>query len=550
MNILLLFASGGFIIWELRNILFWTALWQLKEYRFDRVRIHLFETYQGKSLLFSYLSVLKWGTIFSYIIVVLNPSLQDVFVFLVTGIYIVEGLLVIREELSHTLKRPKFTGKASIILGLSLLIIGLLFIFPPVDKFLWLLLLDRFVVLLISFFIFILSFPSQLYKDYIVEKAMKKLAHYRAITMQHKPLLVIGITGSYGKSSTKEYVAQILEKKFTVLKTKGTNNTPIGIAKTILIGLKKDTQIFVAEMGAYKRREIAQMCSIVHPQIGILTAVNQQHLSLFGSLENTMQAKYELIDSLPKNGLALFNGNNENSKLLYKKEPEIYIEGLKRTKKKKILYQWFKNQHDANADISAFNVLSEKEGVTFDVFLNRKVMHLKTSLIGPHVVENILPGIYIASHLGMSNGEIKKAVQVLKPMQKTMARHTLANGVQIIDDTFNANPQAVLAAIQYVNVFKGKKILVLQPMIELGEKAEDEHYRVAHEISKTCDYLFLTNSNFYESTSQGIEEGRGKCILKVAKPLEIAQFIQRHGKRGDVIVFEGKEAAFSMDKIL
>ncbi len=551
MNVLFLLASVAFFLWVIRNILYWVYLWQLKEYRLDRVRIHLTETYQGKSLLFSYISFLKWSTILSFFFVVFYSYLQNIFALLVTGIFLFQAFLVVKEGLSRTLKRPIFTAKAILVVTLTSLTILCLYFIAPLDTFLWLLLLDRSVPFIVGFFIFIFSFPSALYKDYIVEQAMKKINHYKAVKSGGKELLIIGVTGSYGKSSTKEYIAQILERKFNVLKTKGTNNTPIGIAKTILRGLKKDTHIFVVEMGAYKRGEIAQMCSIVHPQIGVLTAVNEQHLSLFGSLENTMQAKYELIESLPKDGLALFNGNNENSRYLYVHHPKIELEGIKKTKKKKILYQCFKTtQNTAKADIAAFNVLAEKDGVSFDVSLDNKVVHFKTPLIGAHVVENILPGIFIASYLKMNSAEIKKAVQLLEPMPKTMIRHQLANGVSIIDDTFNANPDAVSAALDYINVYKGRKILVLQPMIELGIKAEDEHYRVAREISKVCNNLFVTNNNFYESIMQGITDGNGSCSIRIAKPLEIADYIQRNTKRGDIVVFEGKEAAFSLDKIL
>lgn len=296
------------------------------------------------------------------------------------------------------------------------------------------------------------------------------------------------------------------KKNFRTIKTKGTNNTPIGLANTILGSLKKNTQVFVAEMGAYKIGEIEEMCQMVHPQIGVLTAVNYQHVSLFGSLENTMRAKYEIIEAVPKDGLALFNGNNENVRLLFNKT----------TKKKKVLYSTANkvNGEKGDSHIYATDVLVEKSSVSFFAVIGNKKIHLKAPLLGAHNVENILPAVYIAHHLGMKDADIKKAVSLLTPIERTMV-YTEANGVSLIDDTFNANPQAVMAALDYIKIYKKKKILVMQPMIELGKNAKEEHYKVAKEIGKICDFLFITNKNFYDDIRSGIADSNGKCSLQV-----------------------------------
>lgn len=531
MDLFFLLASIFFFVWIIRNAFFWVWLWQLKEYRLDRILIHLKETEQGKKLLFSPLAFLKWLVVASYVLVVLNNSLLTFYQIIIFLIFFYEAISAYREKSTEVLKMPIISFKAIFIAFISLLFISVLFLVPLVEKFLWILLLDRILTLIIAFLVFLLYFPTEFYRDYKIKKAAKKISSF-------KNLLVIGITGSYGKSSTKNYIAKILEEKFNVLKTRGTNNTPIGIANTIISGLSKNTQIFVVEMGAYKRGEIKKICEIVHPKIGIITAVNDQHLSLFGNLQTTMDAKYELIESLPNDGIAMFNSDNKNSYELYKK-----------TNKKKVLYgiEKLKNGNDS---IFASDIIVKKTSIDFEVSLKKDTLHLKTPLLGVWNAEDLLPGIYIANYLGMKKDEIKKAVSSLLPLPKTMTYKKLSTGVAIIDDTFNANPASVSAALEYMKIYKGKKILVLQPMIELGKNAEQDHYQAGRKISEICDYLFLTNKNFYEPVLGGIKDTGGKCLVKMGNLKEFADFVNQNTKTGDIVVFEGKEAAFFLDKIL
>ncbi|MCL5970084.1 MAG: UDP-N-acetylmuramoyl-tripeptide--D-alanyl-D-alanine ligase [Patescibacteria group bacterium] len=535
MTIIFYLISTFFFLWVFRNILFWVSLWQIKEYRFDRLYVHLKETYQGRRLLFSPFSIIKWIALFSFVLVILNDDSLLPYQFLIAVIFSVQGFSVLKEISLRLIKRPVLTFKAIFIVLASLLSVFLLYVFPLVDKFFWLLFIDRLLPLFVVLFIFFLSFPTQLLRDWKIENAAKKVTKF-------KNLLTIGITGSYGKSTTKEFTAQILSQKFNVLKTKANYNTPIGIANTVLSGLTKKTEIFVVEMGAYKIGEIEELCEIVNPRIGILTAVNNQHLSLFGSFENTLSAKYELIDALPKNGLALFNGNNPNSFSLFNK-----------THKKKVLYLNIKDKDTekikSKADIIAFNTRVEKDSVSFQVLLKDKTISLNAPFIGEHNVENVLPAIYIADHLGMSEEEIKYAVSRLSLPDKTLSIKNI-EGVYFVDDSYNANPEAVSAILNYMKFYKGKKILVLQPMIELGGKAGKEHFEIAKQASKICDYLIMTNKNFYKSIIKGIKEGGGECEVRVLKSLQIADFIENIAEKGDVAIFEGKESALALEKIL
>lgn len=534
MNILFFVASISFFISVFRNTLFWVALWQTKEYRLDRMVVHLRETVQGRRLFFSLFLFLKWMVILAYALVVLGfiPLLS--YQIVVTIIFCYQASFFIKEIKEHLVRRPVNTIKVNSIVFLTVGTTFLLFLFPFVERFLWLLLIDIAISVFVIFYVFCFYYPTELYKDFVIEKAIKKI---RA----RKDLLVIAVTGSYGKSSTKEYIAQILEKKFSVLKTSGSNNTPIGVASTIISGLKKNTQIIVVEMAAYKRGEISELCQITPPNIAVLTAVNQQHLSLFGNLKNTMLTKYELVESLPKNGLAVFNGNNKNASLLYQK--------TKRQNLERIMYKCSKI-FDSLVDICAYNINVSKNSISFEVMFGNRTHHFVSPLLGEHNAEDILPGIYIANFLGMAVSEIKKAVSMLVAPAQTMSLRNVASGAAIVDDTFNSNPASVVAALNYMKIYKGKKFFVFQPMIELGKSRNADHYQMGKEISMICDYLFLTNRNFNREIMDGVREGGGKCLVYVSNALEIASFINKNTKKGDVIIFEGKEAHLALDKVI
>ncbi len=535
MNVVFFITSVFFLLSVVRTVFFWVWLWQIKEYRLDRMYVHLTETLQGRSLFLSPFLWLKIITIGVYFFFILNISLITGYELFISVLIIAQGIMVLREISLHVLRRPIFTIKSICMLLVIGILIWMVYMIPPLDRFVWLLFIERLVIFLTAFFVLALYFPTEFYRDIQIENSIKKIS-------KNKNVLIIGVTGSYGKSSTKEFVAQVLAKKFRVLKTLGTNNTPIGIASTILRGLKDTTEIFVVEMGAYKRGEIAQLSQMVHPKIGILTAVNDQHLSLFGSIENTMRAKYELIESLPKDGLALFNGESDNAVSLYKK-----------TKIEKVLYSTHVLPGElgrGSSRIFAENIDSHKTHIEFDVVQGATSSRYKTLLIGEHNVENILPAIYIARHLKMSERDIKQAVLNLKPIEKTMIVSQLSHGPTVVDDTFNANPESVLSALKYMKMYKGKKVIVLQPMIELGKNSKKEHYRIAKEIAKVCDNLFLTNRNFLRSVEKGVSDTPYECLVQVARPNEIEEFITKDLKAGDVVVFEGKESFRSLSRVV
>jgi len=531
MQILFFITSIAFFLWIIRNILFWVSLWQLKEYRLDILLVHLRETNQGKSIFRSTGNVTKWVIFMLYFLIAFSDNLLFWYQILICVVFTVQAFFVLKEVLFHTVKRPIFTIKAILLIVLSFCTLSFLFLYPLATQFVWLVFLDRILPLIVSFFIFFLSFPTEIYRDIKVQKATKKIKEY-------KNLLVIAVSGSYGKTSTKEYIAQVLSKKFHVVKTPRSNNTPIAIANTILQEIKEDTEIFLVEVGAVKRGEVAEIAEIVHPNISVTTAISDQHISLYGSLENVILSEYELIQALPKDGLALFNANGGTEKI------------YDMTNVKKIYYKRFDKKPKNGGTIAGYDVSPTVDGTNFSVLINKKEISFSTTLLGEHTVENILPAIYLGNMLGVKMTDIQYAVMKLQAPAQTMVKKQLLHGILGIDDTFNASPESVFAAMQYISLYKKKKFFVLAPLIELGHEASQRHRQIGKTASKSCTYLYLLNNNYFKEVLEGITEGKGDCKVRVVSQKVAAEQIKSLAKPGDVVLFEGKESKIVMKKLL
>lgn len=471
------------ILWSVRiltNILSYIHLWWVKEYRWDRMIIHL-HTDQGKQIFFP------------------------------------------------PFRRPPISPKSlALLVTIVMTNIVLLWILPGFI-FIKILALDLLSFPLTWIWVSFLSMPTFIYHRYLIQRALKKFRN-------HQTIKTIGITGSFGKTSVKEYLATILSVKYQTLKTEGSKNSPIGIAEVVLSQLGREHEVFVVEMGAYKLGEIAQMSDMVTPQVGIITAINPQHQDLFGSLENTMRAKYELIESLPKNGIAIFNADDART-----------LEMANWAKKSgRIVYLYSKTDQKlpvwADKLIFAKNIKVGKEEIAFSVHIDKETCDIVVKLLGIHQVSNILAAISGAYALGMSLKSAAQAAGKIIPFTKTMEPVSGINGALFINDTFNNNPDAAKAAIDYLRLTKGKKLLVFQPMVELGKYAVSAHCEVGMLAAKVCDWIILTNSNFIDCFREGVSHVDSKINVAVMTANETAVFIKKNIKKGDTVLFKGKEA--------
>lgn len=517
----------SFTVRTVRNISYQTFLWQLKEYRIDRLLSHL-STDQGKRLLFGPVTLIKWILLALIIlgIIYVDFGLIGLLSFSIFGfIWVAETAKYLGELIISGWKVPKLTIKTVVILVLALffqffpLINGNLTAQLSLGPF-----LDKLLAPTITILSLLLNFPIFLYKKLVIGRAYEKISKYKNLT-------VIGITGSYGKTSTKEFLATILSSKFKVAKTPEFTNTEIGIANYILDKLEPNTQVFVVEMGAYKKGEIKAICDMVRPRVGIVTGINEQHQELFRSLINTVKTKYELIESLPSDGIAIFNGNNNYCKQML---------GWAENRRLRVF------AFNINRDVK--NIRAYRDHVEFIYKYVNENNRIRLNLLGKQNIENVLAAITCALKLGMTWEEIRQGIiQIISP-PKTMQLAGKAEGMILVDDTFNTNPDGVFAAIDYMRAFKGKKLLVLTPLIELGEKAPEIHKILGEEAAKTCDLILLTNINFHKSFIDGAKKVRASEKIQIVNTQVGIRLIRENIDKEGVAVFEGKEAGRILEK--
>jgi len=522
-----------FLIKLLRDSLFYVWLWQVKEYRMDRMMSHLkestssFDKKNGGIMIAIILFL-------SYFVFLENYFL--VFQYLVLAFFVFAVLQISGEIKSRSLKKPKPTLKIMLIyflLAVVYLLIGFCWssssaIFTteeaklPIGSLASGVALMLFILivnpLVISSIILAIEPIFYFQKKRIIKRATEKMQRLKKIK-------TIGITGSYGKTSTKEFLYSILSRKFKVVKTEGNNNTNIGVAYTVLNKVSDDCDYFICEMGAYKIGEIKEICDIVKPRIGILTGINEQHIDLFGSRENIVKAKFELIEALPENGMAVINEKckYQNEKLKFKVRNLKYF-SLDRIK----------------------NVKVHQDYVEFEYVVINNLTKLKLNLLGKHYIENVLFAITVAEYLGMSLEEIKNAIEKIKPTEYMMRKTDGSGGSMFIDDSYSANSDGVLAALDYLDeaYFDYKKIIVFPGIIELGRERDKIYKMLYNRINKVCDVAYILESGKRKAESGDI------CKFVFEKDFdEVANMLKNDLDRNTVVLFESRGAGAVMRKL-
>ena len=358
-------------------------------------------------------------------------------------------------------------------------------------------------------------------------------ARRRIKTLQPR---VIGITGSYGKTSTKYILHQILSQKFNTLMTPDSYNTPMGICKVIRGELTAEHEIFIVEMGAYKRGDIRELCNLASPEIGILTAVGPQHLERFKSIENIAQTKYELIESLPSEGLAVFNCDNEICAGLSDKREQ---DG--NPVRRYATEPFSVDSVSDKADLTASNIRHTPEGLAFTVHTNVGTSEIRTRLLGRHNVSNILAAIAVAIECGMTLEEIQKAIVNVEPVPHRLQLTRGVGNVTIIDDSFNSNPVGAKAALEVLTeIGDGKKVLVTPGMVELGEREYEENRRLGEQAAEVCDLVILVGPTRTTPILEGLKaaEYPSQQIIVALNLEEVKQHLATQIQAGDVVLFE------------
>jgi len=330
----------------------------------------------------------------------------------------------------------------------------------------------------------------------------------KRILSEHGNLRIIGVTGSYGKTSVKFYLGTLLSEKYSVLITPESYNTPMGVVRTIRENLTPLHEVFVCEMGARHVGDIKEICDIVNPDDGIVTSIGPQHLETFFTMDNIVKTKYELLDAVNTKSDGVMYVNYESE---FIRENEAYPGAIK---------YGFSDECDYRGEILSVTSngcefkLETKSGES-EVFT--------THLVGAHNVQNLLGAIAIANNMGIELSKLKNAVRRIKavPHRLELTRH---GDVTILDDAFNSNPVGAKAALDTLKMFDNAyKILVTPGMVELGEDQDIYNEEFGRQAAEVCDHIILVGLKQAPPIQKGIiEAGFDEDKLQIAATFDEA----------------------------
>ena len=320
---------------------------------------------------------------------------------------------------------------------------------------------------------------------YFKQKAINKIKSM-------KSLKVIGITGSYGKTSSKNILNDILNIKYNAMPTPKNFNTPFGLMITINNYLDKFTDVFIAEMGACQAGDIKELCDLVHPKYGIITRIGVAHLATFGSRENIQKTKFELIESLPSDGVGILNGDDEWQRS-YKIKNNCKI-------------KWIGIDSE-DVDVRATNITLSPSGTKFDCYFkgDNKPYQFKTKLLGYNNVYNILAGIALGREFGMTIEQLQAGVSKVKPVEHRLELKRVGD-INIIDDAYNSNPTGAKMALDVLKLMPGKHIVVTPGMIELGSEEYEKNKEFGNQIAESADEVILVGAEKTKPILEGLKE--------------------------------------------
>lgn len=302
-------------------------------------------------------------------------------------------------------------------------------------------------------------------------------------------LKIIGVTGSYGKTSVKYFLSTLLSCRYNVLHTPGNYNTTLGVVRTIREQMKPFHEIFICEMGAREVGDIKEICDLVHPDYGIITSIGPQHLQSFHTIENIIGTKFELADAIPEDGKVFLNYDNE------------YIRTHK-INKNVISY----GTVEEDIDFRAYDIEVSPRGSSFKMKdENGEEYEFHTRLVGNHNVQNIAGAIAVAHTLGIPMEKLKYPVKQLESVEHRLQLKKQGNRI-ILDDAYNSNKNGFEAALDTLAMFKELRILMTPGMVELGEKQYDENKEVGVYAADKCDYAVLIGKEQTKPIQDGLLE--------------------------------------------
>lgn len=375
-----------------------------------------------------------------------------------------------------------------------------------------------------------LLLPYLLFLAYCINEPAEYVIRTRIVInaankLARSDVIRVGITGSFGKTSVKEILKTMLSQKYRVLSTPSSYNTPMGIALTVK-GLDSTHDIFIAEMGARNKGDIKELADMIKPDYGVLTGINNQHLESFGSIETIKNTKYELFEGLKDGGTGFFSSDNEGAKELCARfVGEKYSAG----------------RMDESAFVYASDVVTDSRGLSFNLHIRgEEPVRCTTVLLGKHSVSNICLAAAVAYKLGISPEEIVSGVNRIPALQHRLELLPNNKNIVIIDDSYNSNEDGIRAAMEVLDTFSGRKIVLTPGLVELGKMENVLNLEFGKRLAKHADIVMVIGKHNAEMLISGLTEaGFPRENIMFAKSLNKGNAMLNDVLRdGDVVLFE------------
>ncbi len=440
--------------------------------------------------------VFVWFDYLYLFIVILGYFINNQLLSIIIAVYyLILTYLLFKKYKHEQVKKPlAFTGR----IKRMCVTIFILYLIPILTIFL------TFNQDLVFIYYFIVG--SLIYFNYyivylanIINKPVEKLVYWHYKNKANRKLKslskmeVIAVTGSYGKTSTKNIISDILNVKYIAFPTPQNFNTNYGLIRTINEYIDKYNDYFVAELGAFRRGDIKSRASIVKPKYGILTKIGTAHLDTFGSIENTTKTKFELIESLPSDGIAFLNIDDEL-------QVNYHL-------KNKVKVVWY--GLSVEADVYASDIKYSSDGMSFKVHFknDKKSYDFATKLLGESNVYNILAGIAVGKELGLSIAELQRGVLQIKPIEHRLQIKKYGQ-ITYIDDAYNSNPVGSKMALDVLKLMPGKKVIITPGMIEMGNKQYEVNYNFGKYIADSVDLAILVGIEQTKPIQKGLLDSK------------------------------------------
>ena len=490
-----------------------TYLWQKGDYGVRKIR-HFLASREGRSFWMQY--HVLWRAFFSLALFISPLNTPIIVWYLLTIIFISDIIYSLYKILNHNFNWPNFTPKSATVILFSIILESIALLSIMMWQFVFLFIALRFFIIGLS--VTILKLPTRWIKKVIIYRAAKKIRNC-------KKLIIIGIVGSYGKSTTKEFLSHILKNKYSVDAVPSKIRTDIAVARYILMNDFSNTQVLIVEMSGARPGYLSSLSKMLKPNIVILTGINSQHISYFGSEQKIVTDKYAAFADMQSDGLAIINADKYFCPECIKQIPcPVYLYGLDEEHRPNFLINDTKRSIDQ---------------ISFQAVVEGKLLVFTAPISGEHNALNIAACYATARHLGIPEVDIVESVKSLH-LPKGVHDKYISGDTIIIDDSENSNSEGFKSALFVLGAYPSdyRKVVITHGMTELGETAARAHHNIGEEISLIADQLIVISRDYFETMRQGVGNRSSTTVSLIEDEADLLSFLKSITGSKTVILIE------------